>query len=305
MIIQVKILCEFGLLLIWMIRMLASSNELLYFIELARTLNFSRAAERLGISQSSLSTAIKRLEHAIGTELFSRNKHKVLLTQAGKNLLAHARQLVQLWDTTKASCLASEMEVQGSILLGCHSSIALYFLPRFMPALLAKYTKLEIKLKHDLSRKIAEAVINCMIDIGIVVNPVKHPDLVIRKLFDDEVTLWQSRKLPAQTADYAENIILCDPELKQTQFLLKEMHHKGIKYQRMITTNQLEVIANLTAAGVGIGILPGSVVKSLPQRSLCQLSDAPVYHDEICLVYRPENRNTKTMQVVIDAIKNI
>lgn len=285
--------------------MIASSNELLYFIELANTLNFSRASERIGINQPSLTAAIKRLEHSVGTELFIRDKHKVVLTQAGKNLLSHAKQLLQLWDTTKASCLASQGEVQGSLILGCHPSIALYLLPRFLPALLAKYSKLEIKLKHDLSRKIAEEIINFMIDIGIVVNPIKHPDLIIKKLFNDEVTCWQARKSSTKLISSDEKIIICDPDLRQTQVLLKKIHSKGIKYKRMITTNNLEVVANLTAEGVGIGILPGSVAKSFHQAKLSQLSDAPVFHDEICLVYRHENRNLKTVQVVLEAIKNI
>lgn len=285
--------------------MIPSSNELLYFIELSNTLNFSRASERIGINQPSLSAAIKRLERSVGTELFIRDKHKVILTQAGKNLLSHAKQLIQLWDTTKANCLASQGEVQGNITLGCHPSVALYFLPKFLPALLAKYSKLEIKLKHDLSRKITEEIINLTIDIGIVVNPIKHPDLIIKKLFNDEVTCWQSREFSTKSTSTDEKIIICDTELRQTQFLLKNIHSKGIKYKRMITTNNLEVVANLTAAGVGVGILPGSVAKSLHQDKLHRLQRAPIYHDEICLVYRHENRNMKTIQVINEAIKSI
>lgn len=283
--------------------MIASVNELLYFLELSQTLNFSRASERIGISQSSLSTAIKRLEHLIGTEVFIRDKHKVILTQAGQNLLAHTRQLLQLWDTVKSSCLSSQEEVQGSIILGCHPSIALYFLPRFLPTLLAQHPKLEVKLKHDLSRKIAEEVINFSIDVGIVVNPIKHPDLIIKKLFDDKVSCWRSNKLSKKATD--DKIVICDPDLRQTQFILKKIHHKGIKSKRMITSNNLEVIARLTAAGTGIGILPGSVVNSLQQSKLYRVPNTPVYHDEICLVYRPENRNLKSVQVMLEAIKNI
>jgi LysR family transcriptional regulator, cell division regulator len=284
---------------------IASSNELIYFIELARTLNFSRASERIGISQPTLSAAIKRLEHSIGTKLFVRDKHTVLLTQAGKNLLSHAQALIQLWDVTKANCLASQNEVQGSIILGCHPSIALYFLPRFLPALLTKYPKLEIKLKHDLSRKIAEEIINITIDIGIVVNPIRHPDLIIKKLFDDEVTYWQSKSPPTKMLVSEEKVIICDPDLKQTQFLLKKTTSKNLKYKRVITTNSLEIVANLTAAGVGVGVLPGTVVKSLHPLKLYRIPGAPSYHDEICLVFRHENRNTEALKAVIDAIKNI
>ena len=115
--------------------MIASSNELIYFIELSNTLNFSRASERIGISQPSLSAAVKRLEDSIGTDLFIRSKNGVTLTQAGKRFLIHAQQLLHLWDTAKSETLASHHEVQGSILLGCHSFVALYLLPKFLPKL--------------------------------------------------------------------------------------------------------------------------------------------------------------------------
>ena len=286
--------------------MIASSNELIYFVELANTLNFSRASERIGISQPSLSTAIKRLEHSIGTELFIRSKNGVTLTQAGKRLLSHSKQLLQLWNTVKSESLASHHEVQGCVLLGCHPSVALYSLRKFLPYLFSNYPKLEIQLKHDLSRKILESVINLSIDIGIIVNPVKHPDLIIHKLYDDKVALWHSAssKNANQNIHSGDAVIICDPELMQTQSLLKQIHTDGVKYRRIITTSSLEVIASLTAYGGGIGILPTSVALSAYPTKLKPLPKTPTYHDEICLAYRHENRNIKAVQTIISAIKS-
>src|SRR5690348_17265513 len=101
--------------------MLPSAAELEYFLEVSHSLNLSRASERLGISQPSLSLAIKRLEQTIGTALLIRHKHGVSLTRAGKQLLLHARQLLQYWESTKAKALASQEEIQGHFILGCNS----------------------------------------------------------------------------------------------------------------------------------------------------------------------------------------
>src|SRR3990167_3122016 len=222
--------------------MLPSAAELEYFLEVSSTLNLSRASERLGISQPSLSLAIKRLEQSVGTELFIRHKHGVTLTQAGKQLLLQARQLLQHWDDTKSKALASHQKVQGYFTLGCHSTIAIYMVSGFLADLLEKYSKLEIHLKHDISRKITEQVINLSIDIGIVVNPFKHPDLIIRKICDDEVTFWVgegTRKI--QNIDSTEAIILCEPDLTQTQTLLKIIKKTGVATNRIMTMNSLEV----------------------------------------------------------------
>src|SRR5688572_24846665 len=106
--------------------MLPSPAELTYFLEVATVLNLSRASERLGISQPSLSLAIKRLEETLGANVFIRHKNGVSLTQAGKQLLRHTRQLLHDWETTKSRALASKLSVEGSITLGCAPSIAIY-----------------------------------------------------------------------------------------------------------------------------------------------------------------------------------
>lgn len=283
--------------------MIASPNELHYFVELTNTLNFSRASERIGISQPSLSTAIKRLEQSLGTPLFIRSKTGVTLTPSGKRLLSHTKQLMQLWDTVKSASLASHHEIQGSFTLGCHPSVGLYALAKCLPNLLQKYPKLELQLKHDVSRNILEGIINLSIDVGIIVNPIRHPDLIIQKLYDDKTTFWQAASKKISRTSTSDTVLICDPNLLQTQWLLKRAQKEGIKYSRMITSSSLEIIASLTAQECGVGILPTSVAESTTP-FLTSVAKMPTYHDEIYLVYRHENREIKAMQTITQAIKN-
>lgn len=282
--------------------MVPSPTDLLYFVEVANLLNLSRAAECLGISQPSLTLAMQRLETCIGVPLLNRHKRGVSLTKAGKQLLVHTRQLIQQWDSIKSETLSSMHAVQGSFTLGCHTSVALYSLPLFLADLLEKNPKLEIKLKHDASRKITEQVINLAIDVGIVVNPVKHPDLIIKKLADDKISLWQGK-----TSNQIQNIhsdrtlLICDPDLLQTQAILKKLKKQNIHYTQLITTNSLEVAADLAKSGAGIAILPGRVAET---RDLIPVPRSPVHADEVCLLYRGEHRSIKAIQVITQAIKN-
>lgn len=286
--------------------MIASPDDLNYFIEVCHTLNLSRTATRIGISQPALSLAIKRLEKTIGIELFIRGKTGVTLTKAGKRLLSHSKHLLQLWQSVKSESLASHYEVQGNFTLGLHPSVALCTLSSFLPTLLMDYPKLEIQLKHDLSRKITEDVINLSIDIGLIVNPVKHPDLIIHKLYEDKVTFWYTEdKSISQQLDSGKAVLIYDPDLIQAQWLLKRIQQQGIKYQRAVTSNNLEVIANLTANGLGIGILPTNVAISAYPNKLKLVPDMPYYHDEICLAYRYENRGIKAMQIIVSTIKKM
>jgi len=284
--------------------MLPSASELEYFIEVCNSLNLSRAATRLAISQPSLSIAIKRLEQAIGTELFVRHKHGVMLTQAGKQLLPQARLLLQLWQQTKSHALASQEEVQGCFTLGCHTSIAIHIGSRFLADLLESYPKLQIEYRHDISRRVTDQVINLSVDIGIAVNPFKHPDLVIRKLCEDEVTFWVGPgKREIQNIHSEKCVLVCDPDLAQTQSLLQRGKKMGISTHRLVSTSNLGVIAAVVANGCGIGILPSRVAMSIYPDKLKRIPNAPVFNDEICLVYRHENRSIRAIQVIAEAIK--
>jgi DNA-binding transcriptional LysR family regulator len=284
--------------------MLPSAAELEYFQEVSHSLNLSRAAERLGISQPSLSLAIRRLEQTMGATLLIRHKHGVSLTQAGKQLLLHVRQLLQFWESTKSKALASQEEIQGRFIVGCNSVIAIYRVASFLPDLLEKHPRLEINLQHDLSQKITEQVINLSIDIGIVINPVKHPDLIIRKLGYDETGFWIGSGNRKIQDPYSENaVVVCNPNSIQAQALLLQCKKVGIHFKRVVTTESMEVVANLTANGCGIGIIPARVAKSLHPRKLKPIPKLPNYSDELCLIYRNENRSIKAIQAIVTAIK--
>ena len=276
--------------------MIPSPADLTYFIEVANTLNVSRAAERLAISQPSLSLAIKRLEKSVGAPLLARSKRGVTLTQAGKQLLNHARHLLQTWEGVRTQALASVNEIQGSYAIGCHPSVALNLLGDFLPQLLQDHPQLDITLRHDLSRKVAEEVVSHKADIGIVVNPVAHPDLVIHQLCQDEVTLWHAPK------NANKSVLICDPDLLQSQSLLKKLKKAGMEFTRMVTSGNLEVIADLTAHGAGIGILPAKVAVRTRQK-LSRVPRAPVFYDEHCLIFRVENKNVKAIQALSSAIR--
>ena len=284
--------------------MLPSFTDIYYFLEVARSASISRAAEKLGITQPSLSAAMQRLEDKLGTLLFVRGRSGVQLTRAGRDLLGGGAELVTRWQQLKASISKREQEPGGQYVLGCHPSVAMYTLANFLPRLLQTYPSLEVKLVHDLSRKITEGVISFSIDLGIVVNPVQHPDLVIRELCHDVVSFWCARKpSTVQTLDADDSVLICDPELAQGKNLLQRLR-KNKKYicKRLVQSSSLEVVADLTAAGAGIGILPARVAKLRKLRLLDKT--LPTYKDRICLIYRVDYQRNKGSKTIIEAIRN-
>lgn len=279
--------------------MLVSPYDLKYFLEVAQTQNVTRAAERLGITQPSLSLALQRVESGVGAALLVRSKSGARLTKAGVKVANHARDLLADWERLREVATESETVVAGSYSIGCHVSVALYSLPLFLPKLLREHPQLETRFTHGLSRQVTEEVISWKLDFGIVVNPVQHPDLVIRELCRDEVTLWKA-------ASGASNVdtLIHDPELIQTQSILKDLAKRGHEFRRTMTSPSLEVVASLTSAGGGVGVLPERVARLAPGKGLKRFSsDAPVFRDRICLIYRADSRKTAASEAISRAIQ--
>ena len=278
--------------------MLPSFTDLSYFVEVCSTNNISRAAERIGISQPSLSLAIKRLEQSLGTALVIRSKTGIRLTKAGKELSHNGQELLRQWQQLKADVSKKTQQPGGQYVIGCHPSVALYSLSRFIPDLLQRYPQLEITLRHGLSRKITEGVISCKIDFAIVVNPVYHLDLVIKELCTDTVSFWQANSLANS------DTLICDPDLQQVQTMLSNLKkNHNLSFKRMLVSNNLEVITDLTVAGAGIGILPGRVAngKYGQQLKICD-PQLPSYNDRICLVYRADQQQSKGSKIIATTI---
>ncbi len=261
--------------------MMPNANDLMAFIEVTGTGNLSRAAERLGVSQPALSQAMKRLESAMDTQLLLRSKSGVVPTRAGNKLLSEARQLLEQWERLVTDSQKESTQVMGTYRLGVHTSVALYTLSHFSGTLMANFPELSLQLEHDLSRRITERVVSFQLDFGLVVNPVNHPDLVIKEIFQDVVGFYQKKSLKAAN----ENVLISDPDLIQTQELLRNVKGKKNPFHRTIFSSSLEVVKALILGGAGVGVIPervlGEEIKKVKRRE-----EFSTFKDRICLVYR-------------------
>lgn len=275
---------------------MANLQELRYFLTVAKTANVSRAAELCGISQPVLSQALRRLEDSVGTRLFLREKTGVRLTRAGQRFAEQSQDLVRQWERLTHSARASETELAARFRFGVHTSVAVYALPKFLPTLQSTHPDVHLELTHALSREIAADVIAWRLDFGLVINPPRHADLVIRELATDEVTLWV--RSPARHTD----TLLLEASLLQTQALLKQLARRGFKFKHHLQSSSLEVLCALTAGGVGVGMLPSRVADTSPHKLKRFDARAPVHKDKLCLIYRAGTQAQSAARALIDVI---
>jgi len=280
-----------------------SSSDLKYFLEVARLGSISRASEKIGISQPSLSLAIQRVEDSLGEKLLVREKRGTKLTKAGESLLANSLLMIEVWNKIKSEVKSVNESISGEFIVGCHPEVAIDSLPLFLPNLLEKYPELNINLKHGHSREITSDVIDMKVDVGIVVNPEQHLDLVIKYLSNDQVSFWVGQgKKPMQQPSTGESVLICDTNMLQSQALIKKYKKAGFKYRHIISTADLEVALSLVESGCGIGILPSEVALRHPQYKLKRIEGSPSVNDKVAIIYRRENRVVSAIQKIVDAI---
>jgi DNA-binding transcriptional LysR family regulator len=274
--------------------MLATSTEIEYFVEAYQTRHVSKAAIRLGVTQPTLTLSLQKLEDKVGAKLFHRTKQGVVPTEQGTLFYRKSLALLDCWDEVHKGIQKSTREIFGRFKVGCHQSVGAYTLPKFLDQIHKQAPGIEIELTHDFSRKITERVVSYNIDIGFVVNPTRHPDLVLKKLGDDRVLFWKKRgasQLPGK--------IFADRNLTQMQDILGKTQSKDFKDWKLISTPSLELIRTLTLSGQGIGILPERVAKADGSDLVPYDSNLPTYEDKIFLAYRKDVLSSKAGKELI------
>ena len=277
--------------------MIPTETELTHFSEVYHTRHFTRASVKFGIAQPSLTQSILRLEEKLNTNLFFRTKQGCVPTPSAEQLFEKVARMRELWSEISAQVQNVKEGLNGTFRLGCHQSVGAYSLPNFFRALSESAPGIQVKLHHDWSRNIAEKILNYELDIGFVVNPVKHRDLVLIRLGTDEVAFWKkkgSKPFPR---------IFADSNLFQVQSLLGKNNRKEFTDWPIVETGSLELIRSLVLSGAGVGVLPERV--ALAEGAALERYNAtlPVFKDEIFLVFRPEVLKTAAGKALILAGK--
>ncbi len=278
--------------------MAPTETEIDHFLELYATRNFTRAAMRLGIAQPTLTQSIFRIEQKTKSKLFHRTKQGCAPTEAGVLFYNKAQQFKDLWQSLSNKISNSQNELTGVFKLGCHQSVGAYTLPHFFKQLAVRAPSLEIRLHHDWSRKITEKIVNYELDFGIVINPIRHRDLVLIKLGNDKIYFWKAKGVvpPKQ--------IFADANLQQVENILGKHGMKQFVDWQIIETASLELIRTLTSQGAGVGILPERVAGVEKNKLEIFKSTLPTRHDEIYLVYRVDMLRGKAGKVLVEIAKN-
>ena len=274
-------------------------RHLKYFLAVAEELNFTKAAEKLFISQPPLSRQIAELEEEIQARLFIRNNKKVALTEAGKYFKNEVTALFQNLEhiTVKTKKIAEN--VSGEFRIAYISSIYSAVISDLIKHLKEQFPYVNFKLFEVSTTKQISALEQGKIDLGIIRSPVKSPKIKSQLWFRDGFSVVYNKSLIQIKSE--EDI----PNLKDETFvffnkdyaphyhevLLELCAFYGFEPQVVHESNNINSIVQLVKNGLGVSIVPSNITKNNSDAGIgfIELKKVNLYTDVSLITSKEDN----------------
>ncbi|MGG4552325.1 LysR family transcriptional regulator [Paenibacillus humicus] len=269
-------------------------RQLEYFMAVCHELHFTRAAEKLGIAQPSLSQQIRLLEHEIGTPLFDRIGKKTVITEAGKTLLHHSYNVFHELSQARAAISEIQGLKRGTLKIGALLTVVNYLLPPTVIGFHRSYPNVELSVLGLRTGDIYNGLLENELDLGIVYLPMEHDDLETIPLFKENLALAVPVDHPiAQRSFVTLDILKETPSvlLPNTYFLRQLINEQcralAFAPQPVMEMTTMESIINMVVQGLGVTILPKGYLDYIGNPHIQTIPiQNPVPTTQIGVVYR-------------------
>lgn len=249
-----------------------SLRDLRALVAVAEELHFGRAAERLGISQPSLSASIAKSEAVLGRPLFRRTSRRCEWSPRAGEVIEAARSALRAFEILNEEEKGSRLMI-GRFRLGIIPTLAPYYLPEILPALRRRFPRLELVLFEATTERVLKLLRRDEIDGAILSPPVDAGDLHLESLFREELILaapaeepWTTRRLAdVRELDSSEMLFLEDGHCLRDQTL--ELCRGESRAAKPLHVASLETLLLMVGVGMGAAVVPAMAAarkKNLP-----------------------------------------
>jgi len=282
---------------VWKGVILIDIQELEAFWWIAQTGSFNRAAERLYLTQPSVTARIQALEKELGQQLFERKPRGVRLTDAGRVLLPHAEKVLQ--DIRKARQAVADLEAAtgGTLSVGCALTTSTYTLPDILAKYKAAHPGVEVAVRTGRSQQIQQLVLDDTVHLGLVHSPLNsHHEIEAVPLYSEPILLVvhpghplasKSEVTPEQLAN--EPFITSDRSSGYWALVEQFWAAAGLVPHITMDLDSIEAAKRMVMCGLGLAMLPqGTVEGELRTRALVAVPVAGASHlvRHTILIYR-------------------
>jgi DNA-binding transcriptional LysR family regulator len=235
----------------------------------AETLNFTRAAERLGLTQSAVSHQIKALEMELGEPLFVRAKRGVLLSEGGRAALEHAVRILDDAEALRTRLQGEGRAPSGRVRAAAATQAFVHLFAGLFESFMKAHPRIELTFRTTVStdQTVADILAGAA-EVGFAALPVYSPSLQVRELFEDELVLVAGPDHPlagrrtVSVADVAAARLLLFERGSSVRRATDAFFHRvGIRPALALESNDTYFVKRMVEHGLGVSLLPAWAVR--------------------------------------------
>jgi LysR family transcriptional regulator, hydrogen peroxide-inducible genes activator len=251
--------------------MLPTLRQLQYLKLLAEHGSFSRAAEAAFVTQPTLSAGIQELEKALGAPVVDRARSGVILTAVGEEAVRRAEDVLTRVEDLLQAAKSAGQPLAGRFRLGVIPTVAPFLLPKALPALRARFPKLRLFLREDLTGKLAAGLKAGALDAALIALPYDTGGLETVRVLDDELLAAAPMDHPFASAEavdpdalQAEDVILLEDGhcLREHALAACSLDTPRSSPEGAFAATSLHTLVQMVGSGLGVSLLPAMAVEA-------------------------------------------
>lgn len=287
-------------------------QQLEYIIAVDQTKSFSKAAERCFVTQSTLSTMIKRLEEELDIIIFDRKNNPILTTDCGADIIEEAKKVIGHYRDLVDIAKSVKNKVAGKATIGIIPTIAGSLLPIIIKPIMEKYPELELDVREIHNDQLIDQLKSGKIDMGIASTPMRIKEVEESILYYEALMVYgdneESKKYFLSSDLKNHDIWLFEDGhcLRNQAISLCELQEKKNRPRNLdFHANSFETLLNMVDAFGGLTLIPELYFNTLSEVKKCRVSQfsPPIPVREISLIYHRPFAKLRIIEMLSTEIK--
>lgn len=288
-------------------------QELKYIVAIDQYRHFGKAAEACGLTQSTLSLMVKKLEEELDVRIFDRDAHPVAPTEIGRKIIDQAKVVLYNTDQISEMTRSEKEALSGPLKIALISTTSPVLVPGMFKFIGNRYPAISLQMEEMLSETILDKLRKAEVDMGILSGPVDEPGLLEIPLYHERFFAYVSPTNPA----YAQESIREETLLRQPIWIIKDgvrqidpselRRGEDFNYERLFEGGRVGILIQIVNESGGVTIIPETHVGFImfsQQKSLRPIVD-PVRMRTISLVVRADFIHESKLNAVVEAVRSI
>ena len=273
-------------------------RQLEYFLMVSRVNSFTRAAERLYVSQPAVTNAVKSLEDELGIQLFDRSQKQALLTTEGKIFFAHVEQIMTGISNTLEEINSLKNLGAGVVNIGLTSlggiPSSVFLLKEFVES----YPNIKISVREDETEKLQKLLVEDKLDFAFIFSGEEKSALAYLKLPPQELTLCCNRRHRFRR----QNVLPLEELLSEPLILHKSTKENFAKnFQNVVAEiSHVQTIKSLVSAGIGVSILPEEIFEQ--DDNLIGVAIEPPIYLQPVIAYKKNRKQSHAAEAFLASV---